>query len=176
MKLKLPPIFHRRRWLALLMVILVAITSWLLLHPATQSTSSRPGPQLDVRKKTIVANGTPQDTRNRESDGTKIPTDLQSIDIFAVRTWEPPPPVMDNKSAQNLPPQAPPLPLRFLGRIIEPDRGIAFLLIQGDRVLSVHVGDSIDGIYRVDKYENGQLYFLYRPMKIRQSLMIGNGS
>ena len=178
MKLKLPPAFYRRRWWALLMLILVSITSWRLLHQAAVSTSSSPVSPLDVRKKTTVATGTPQDTRNREGDGTKIQTDLQPSDIFAVRTWEPPPPapVMDNKSAQNLPPQAPPLPLRFLGRIIEPDRGTAFLLIQGDRIISVHVGDLIDGIYRVDKYENGQLHFFYRPMKIRQSLMIGNDS
>lgn len=95
------------------------------------------------------------------------------VDVFAVRTWEPPKPVVARPMPPP-PPQAPPLPFRFLGRIADPDKGTAFLLIHGEQILSVGVGDRIDDIYRVDKLEGGQLYFLYQPLKIRQSLAVGS--
>ncbi|OHC71260.1 MAG: hypothetical protein A2045_01940 [Rhodocyclales bacterium GWA2_65_20] len=92
-------------------------------------------------------------------------------DIFAVKTWEPPPPPVDTTPP---PPQAPPLPFSFLGRIAEPGKKIAFMLSDGTRVLVVRVGDSIGENYRLEKYENGQLLFRYRPMNVSQALAIGD--
>lgn len=93
---------------------------------------------------------------------------------FAVRTWEPPRPVV--QVAVPPPPQAPPLPYRFLGRVSDPERGNAFLLTAGDRVLSVKAGDVLDGQYLVEEYRDGQLHFLYQPMNIRQTLFVGHDS
>lgn len=100
------------------------------------------------------------------------------VDLFAVRNWEPPPPPPPPPAPAAPPapppkPEPPPLPFKYLGRIIEPDKSEAFLLAQGDRVLAVSVGNVIDGTYKVEKYENGQLYFLYQPMKARQVLAVG---
>lgn len=174
MKLNLLPIAHRRRSLALLAALLAVIASWLLLQNRATAPAGNPSrARLDVRKEAGDAGTTPQ---NITKESGTAPVNQQVADIFAVRNWEPPQPAMDSAAAQNLPPQAPPLPFRFLGRIVEPGKGAAFLLTQGDRILSVRVGNSIDGTYQVDKYEGGQLYFLYRPMKIRQSLPIGGES
>lgn len=93
------------------------------------------------------------------------------VDIFAVRTWEPPPAVAETVEATA--PQAPPLPFRFVGRIVEADRGPAYLLAEGARVFVVGVGDPVGKDYRVEKYENGQLLFRYRPMNLRQALDVG---
>ena len=102
-----------------------------------------------------------------------------SADIFAVRTWMPPPPLMpiaEIKPAPPPPPQAPPLPFRFLGKIAEPGKKLAFLLALGNRVVSVGVGEVLDGIYLVEKQQGDQLYFIYQPMKIRQSMSVGRVS
>lgn len=107
------------------------------------------------------------------------PAVLPDADIFAVRTWQPPPPpapVVDVKPAPPPRPQAPPLPFRFLGKIDEPDKALAFLLARGDRVLSVSVGQSIDGTYLVEKHDGARLYFIYKPLKSRQSISTGRPS
>ena len=93
---------------------------------------------------------------------------------FAVRTWEPPRPLVSVITPP--PPQAPPLPFRFLGRVSDPERGNAFLLTAGERVLSVKTGDVLDGQYLVEDYRDGQLHFLYQPMNIRQTLFVGHDS
>jgi len=92
-------------------------------------------------------------------------------DIFAVRSWEPPPAVV----AMPVPavPQAPPLPFRFLGRIVEPMRGPAYLLVDGARVIVVGEGDMIGKSYQLEKYENGRLLFRHRPTNLRQTLDLG---
>lgn len=96
------------------------------------------------------------------------------VDIFAVRSWEPPAVAAEMVvAAAPEPPQAPPLPFRFLGRIVDADRGAAYLLDDGSRVIVVGVGDSIGKNYRVEKYENGRLLFRYRPMNVRQALDVG---
>lgn len=89
-------------------------------------------------------------------------------DIFAVRTWEPPPPPPDLSPPP--PPSPPPLPFRFIGRVDEPGKKMAFMLAEGQRIFVVSVGDSIGTAYRVESFENGQLFLRYRPMNVRQAL------
>ena len=102
-----------------------------------------------------------------------------NVDLFAVRTWIPPPPpipLTEEKPAPPPRPQAPELPFRFLGKIVEPGKNVAFLLAFGHRVISVGVGEIVDEIYLVEKYKDDQLYFIYQPLKIRQSMSVGRAS
>jgi hypothetical protein len=100
----------------------------------------------------------------------------QAVDIFSVRTWQPPPPPVDLNPGPPPKPQAPPLPFKFLGKIDEPDRDLTFLLARGDQVIPVNVGQVINGIYFVEKYDAGRLYFIYKPLKTRQSISVGRPS
>lgn len=96
------------------------------------------------------------------------------VDIFAVRTWEPPPPPPAPVVViPPPPPQAPPLPFRVIGRIQEDARGDTFLLADADSVKPTLVGTDIDARYRLEKFEGGQLYFLYRPLNQIQTLFVG---
>ncbi len=95
------------------------------------------------------------------------------VDIFAMRSWEPPPVAAEMVVEAPQAPQAPPLPFQFLGRIVDADRGPAYLLADGARVVVVGVGDLIGKNYRVEKYENGRLLFRYRPLNLRQTLDVG---
>ena len=104
--------------------------------------------------------------------GAAPPVQQAGVDIFAVRTWEPPPP----PPAPPEPPQAPPLPFRFIGRIVEPGKPTAFLLANGEKTIVAQVGDALGRDYRVEKYENGQLHFRYLPLNSRQSLNVGQPS
>jgi hypothetical protein len=100
----------------------------------------------------------------------------QMVDIFSVRTWQPPPSSVNLKPEPPPRPQAPPLPFRFLGKIDEPEKELIFLLERGDRVISVSVGQIINGTYLVEKHDAGRLYFIYKPLKVRQSLSVGHQS
>ena len=72
------------------------------------------------------------------------------------------------------PPQAPPLPFRFFGRITDPGQGTSFTLTRGTEMLTVNVGDRIEPNYRIDTFDGTQLHFTYLPMNIRQTLFVGN--
>ena len=100
----------------------------------------------------------------------------QPVDIFSVRTWQPASSPVGLKSDLPPKPQAPPLPFRFLGKINEPEKELIFLLTRGERVLSVNVGQVINGTYLVEKYAAGRLYFIYKPLKVRQSILVGHPS
>ncbi len=62
----------------------------------------------------------------------------------------------------------PPLPFRYLGKMIEDGR-LAVFLAQGDESLSVKAGDRI-GEYRVDAVTETEVRFTYLPMKTKMSL------
>ena len=98
--------------------------------------------------------------------------------LFAAHSWyvaPPPPPPVAVSTAPVEPPKpvAPPLPFTYMGSYA-PDGGApVFFLTQGDRVYDVHVGDTLDGTYTVDSFNNGQLVFTYKPLNTQQQLTTG---
>ncbi len=70
------------------------------------------------------------------------------------------------------PPQAPPLPLKVLGRYIE-DGKTKFFLQYNDQNLVVQVGDSIADLYRVESLSGGVLTLRYVPLNQTQTLEVG---
>lgn len=101
------------------------------------------------------------------------------VDIFAPRTWQPAaavpaPGEAAAATAVPPPPQAPALPFRLIGRLVEPGAAQVFLLTEDDDVLAVRIGDRIGNSYRVEKVEKGQLVFRYRPLNTRQTLALGD--
>ena len=95
-------------------------------------------------------------------------------DPFNARSWEalaaeeprrnaPPPPP---------PPRAPPLPFRFMGKLIDGD-GVAVFLTTGERNWVVRAGDTIDGTYRVQAIGEQKMTLTYLALQIPQELAIG---
>lgn len=182
------PGLHRQPWkstltplVALILAALPVIMAAASVLIASDDTTDPAAPL----KMAEVDEGAPQGGSNVPDDvrPPSLPVPVQPprvVDIFSVQRWEsrPPAPTQTQTAPPSRPtpppaPQAPPLPFRYIGKITEPGKADAFLLAQGERVLSISIGDSINGTYIVDKYENGQLGFLYRPLKIRQTLYVG---
>lgn len=87
-----------------------------------------------------------------------------SIDPFRSKSWyvappAPPPPK----------PTAPPLPFRFLGRMVDGGEKQVFLA-QQNRHLIVRVGDVINGTYSVEQIGDDGITFIYLPLKESQWL------
>lgn len=98
--------------------------------------------------------------------------------LFAAHSWyvaPPPPATVAASTAPAAPakPVAPPLPFTYMGSYAPDGAPPVFFLTQGDRVYDVHIGDTLDGTYTVDSFNNGQLVFTYKPLNTQQQLMTG---
>lgn len=70
------------------------------------------------------------------------------------------------------PPGAPPLPFTYMGKLISGE-DLAVFLVQGERNLIVHEGDTIDSLYRVEHIAERVITLVYLPLNQRQTIVIG---
>lgn len=163
--------------LFLVIALIVGTGAYLLRQPAPPEPAGTAQTASAQRDLTSPAGANAPATQASEGKDAP-PAEAQKAEPsnpFAVRTWEPPRPAVPVVVAPP-PLQAPPLPFRFLGRVQDPERGQAFMLTTGGRVLAVKTGDVLDGQYLVEEFRDGQLHFLYQPLNIRQTLFVGHDS
>ena len=96
----------------------------------------------------------------------KRETEMPASDPFARRSFGAPP---AEQAAAPARPEAPPLPFRYMGKVIE-DGKTEILLLRGADHFSVAAGQKIDAEYRLDKVSASALTFTYLPMKQKQTL------
>ena len=87
------------------------------------------------------------------------------VDAFAPRNFSPVIPPQAQAPAQ---PTAPPLPFRYIGKMLDGDKRAVFLM-NGNESLSVAAGDRV-GDYRVEKITDAEILFTYLPLKTKQTL------
>ncbi len=108
----------------------------------------------------------------------RIVKDTAAASLFSPQSWyvaPPPPPPAPPVAYQPPPaPTAPPLPFAFMGSYQTQGGGAIYYLTAGDRVYDVKVGDTLDNTYSVDGVKSGQLLLTYMPLKIQQSLAVGD--
>jgi hypothetical protein len=95
------------------------------------------------------------------------PCPVAAANLFAGRSWLPPPPPPRKPE----PPKAPPLPFTYLGQL-EEEGSIAVFLRRGDSNLVVRRGDVIDNKYRVDDVTPMRATFVFLPLKQAQHLTL----
>ncbi len=91
----------------------------------------------------------------------------KGVDPFAPRSFSSPE-AAGGSPGKPQKPVAPPLPFRYLGKMIE-DGKLNVFLARGDESLSVHAGQKL-GEYRVDRVTDREIVFTYLPLKTKQSL------
>jgi hypothetical protein len=89
-------------------------------------------------------------------------------DPFQARSWEPALAVV-RRNLPPPPPQAPPLPFTYLGKMVDGEQTTVFLARQ-DRNYVVRPGDTLDGSYRVEKIEDDRIALTYLPLGMAQTL------
>ncbi|HEY6095079.1 MAG TPA: hypothetical protein VIU93_09040 [Gallionellaceae bacterium] len=95
---------------------------------------------------------------------------------FGATSWYvPPPPPKPLPPPPPPPPTAPPMPFSYLG-LYEGSSGKVIMLVRGDHIYTVGVGDVIDNTYRIDRFDHGTVEMTYLPLNIKQSLSTGNPS
>jgi hypothetical protein len=107
----------------------------------------------------------------------RIVKDTEAASLFSPQSWyvAPPPPPAAPVVYQPPPaPTAPPLPFAFMGSYRTLGGGAVYYLTAGDRVYDVKVGDTLDNTYSVDGVKSGQLLLTYMPLKIQQTIAVGD--
>jgi hypothetical protein len=89
-----------------------------------------------------------------------------SADPFASRSFGAP---RQERAAVQPRPEAPALPFRYMGKVVE-DGKTEILLLRGDEHFAVAAGQKIDNEYRLDKVTASALTITYLPMKTKQTL------
>jgi hypothetical protein len=69
---------------------------------------------------------------------------------------------------------APPLPFRYVGRLVQNGKREA-LVLRGNRLYSIAEGDEIDGEYRVERITGATIHFTYLPGRVKQNLDLTAG-
>jgi hypothetical protein len=90
-------------------------------------------------------------------------------DPFARRSFAPP--AAAHAAAAPARPEAPELPFRYMGKVIE-DGKLEILLLRGEESFAVAAGQKVGEEYRLDKVTASSLTFTYLPMKKKQTLEI----
>jgi len=110
-----------------------------------------------------------------KKDGETEDREIQ--DLFADRASLPPPasvappPAVVAKPAPPPPPSAPPLPFKYLGRMVDGDAQLVFLE-RNQAALSAAAGDRLDNHYRVESIAESAVHFIYLPLGAKQVLSI----
>jgi hypothetical protein len=107
----------------------------------------------------------------------RVVKDSAAASLFSPHSWFVAPPPPPPAPVVHLPPPAPtapPLPFAFMGSYRSEGGGAIYYLTAGDRVYDVKVGDTLDNTYSVDGIKSGQLLLTYMPLKIQQSLAVGD--
>lgn len=172
----------RQRWLILgsLLAATIGAGLWLDDEAPEAATSPRerraPKPAPEASMTALPASlalaqpdaAEKMDENESDEDIDKIKDDAESlIDPFRPATWyvAPPPPPPEK-------PRAPRLPFKYLGRLVE-DGSVRVFLSDQDRHLIVKSGEVVNGSYKVEKIGDGQIVFVYLPLKERQVLPTG---
>ena len=162
-----------KRWLVL--GGLLALTLYLVWN------SPQPSPQLETRLASAP-------TSNRTAFITNNPAPISHdfrlvpraqvldnvVDLFAPPVIKSPPPVTFKPVVKQAapPPQAPPLPFTFVGKISEAG-GTKVFLQANNVVYSLKTGDIFAQQYQLTGVENGKLSLLYLPLNITQTMFYG---
>ena len=92
--------------------------------------------------------------------------------LFNATSWAPPPPPAPPPEAAPAP-VAPPFPYEYMGKLLE-DGVLTAFFMQGNRVLSLKAGDTVDSVYRVDHMTGEQMNLTFLPLKQAQVVRLGN--
>ncbi len=113
----------------------------------------------------------------RRTGATKIHTSS----LLQPKSWyappPPPPPVAMPKvlaaSSPPAPPSAPPMPFMYIGKMIDRQKVVIFLL-RNDVQYVAQLNDVLDGTYRVEKISDDDVVLTYLPLNAQQTLTLAH--
>ena len=90
---------------------------------------------------------------------------------FDSHEWRPSSPGTAAVVAPPPPPVAPPMPYQFSGALVSEGQ-LQIFLAKGDSIISVGLGETIEGGYRVDAIDERQITLTYLPLEQKQVIPV----
>jgi len=99
----------------------------------------------------------------------------KTIDLFGTAEFENTPEIVKKTEIKRreVKPRVPPLPFKYIGKLVEGGIVKVFLL-EGGSLHTLSKGDKIDERYQLKQVNEQELTWLYLPMNITQKMNIGN--
>ena len=150
---------------------LLGVGAWVVADAVADKPTARAAPELHAAAdpaRTIP----PQPLV--ESPGSALPERSLAeshAPLFSSHSWQPPPPKVVARPGPPPAPVAPPVPYRFVGRMLQ-DGYVSVFLANGDSVITAKQGDTIDGVYRVESVGENEIALMYLPLKQRQTIAV----
>ena len=178
----------QQRWLAIAAFALVALILAVkapapddLAAPANKRVQNNVANLSSNKNQTETTKYVTPDTFKLDTLQARSMAQLDKEDMFKSKSWyiAPPPPPKPKYIAPPPPPpppppSAPPLPYKLMGSFQEPGQKLVVYLSRGDKLYSVSAGDVLEGTYKIEGINAGQLELLYLPLNIRQNLRLGD--
>ena len=177
------------------LAVTVALSLWVSLRPAPDDEVelARPQRAASTPIKPQAESGNAAASIAPQADTGNLPQEWQlrhdsanaaQVNLFASNT--PAAPVLVDgveagKPAKRVkapppppppPPMAPPLPLQYLGRMLDGSVAQLFVSYNGDN-LALKPGDTVAGSYRLDSIFNNRAVFTYIPLNQTQTMTFG---
>ena len=145
-----------------------------VVEPTTKlsgrARTERRYPSSDPREPSLARVQTDLLDRHRQTLSGEADSDgVANAMVFDAVSWQPPALKADSPPPPTPKPVAPPFPYAYLGGLSEDGVRTTFFN-QGDRVLPVKVGDTIDAVYRVEQMNEKNMTLTYLPLD--QSLTV----
>ncbi|WP_332752225.1 hypothetical protein [Hydrogenophaga sp.] len=170
---------HNRRWW--LWWPLLALLAWLVVQewgkPGAQEVPSRPsrptakGASAVEPLPLVKSNGASLALVPREALLATTGAATPRRDLFAARSWTPPPqaPVVQTPDL----PLAPPLPFRYIGKQWDGQAWEVYA-VNGDQTYVLREGLVLDEQYKVDRIAPPHVTLTYLPLGTVQNLLMGD--
>lgn len=161
---------QQNKWIWIALIVTLALSWEALRQPAPEI--SQPTRSLTPAQTITLNAAKPLQMSQLALHLTERTTWDSQYNLFTTPIKAPPPASQKITTIKPLPPQAPPLPFAYLGRIkIGENEGI-LLDIDGE-VTPVQQGDVLlGGQYQVQTIQAKQIQFLYQPLKQLQTLSL----
>ena len=168
--------FTKREAFKLAIPVLALVLVASVVTGREKPSSALPDPALQLQRKLSsekAASDADLDVERLKRPEREEGRVATAADPFARRSFAP---AQEARAAEAAPPaaaQAPELPFKYLGKVIE-DGKLSVFLSRGDDSYSLQSGKrhKLDDQYRVDKVTETQVVFTYLPMKTQQTLDI----
>lgn len=144
--------------------------------PTPTSISTSAPAQSTVTRSSSTSPSTPPAIPPASANEAPLRTERFAIpagsqgNLFPVRGWLPPPPVAQAVAA----PKAPPLPFKYLGKVLE-DGGVVAFVSEGTRTHLLRKGDALPP-YRVENVTPQEATLVYLPLNETQRLNFGSAN
>ncbi len=106
------------------------------------------------------------------------PSKVHVSTLMQPKSWymPPPPPKQPQVVVNNLPPpppSPPPMPFTYIGRMIDGNDVVLFLVKNGTQY-SARLNDVLDGSYHIDKIGDNEAVLTYIPLNAQQTLLLNS--